>query len=190
MIRIGDFSKLSRVSVKTLRYYDEMGLLNQMSNLILLQSDEMHIKPKKVAIQDILMAAIDEIKYPASRKFLQLVYAFAGDLVYVNADMQKTVQAYVNILNNAICFSADGGEIVIGAAEQGDNILTWVKDRGSGIPTDKLEKIFKEFYQVEPSNTRSYGGLGIGLPIARGLIEVQRGKVWAESEGKDKSSTF
>ena len=165
-------------------------LLDQMSNLTLLQSDNLGIKPERIPVQELLNSAIDEIKYSASRKNLQLSYAFRDEPIHVNADVQKTILAYVNILNNAIRFSADGGEIVIGAAEQGSNILTWVQDRGIGIPADKLEKIFEEFYQVEPPNTRSYGGLGIGLPIARGLIEAQGGKVWAESEGLGKGSTF
>jgi signal transduction histidine kinase len=165
-------------------------LLDQMSNLTLLQSDNLDIKPEKVSIHDILNSSIDEIKYAASRKNLQLVYAFREDPILINVDVQKTILAYVNILNNAIRFSADGGEIVIGAAEQSNNILTWVQDRGIGIPTDKLEKIFEEFYQIEPPNTRSYGGLGIGLPIARGLIEAQNGKVWAESDGLGKGATI
>ncbi len=53
-----------------------------------------------------------------------------------------------------------------------------------------MEKIFEEFYQVEPPNTRRYGGLGIGLTIAKGLVEVQGGKIWAESNGEGKGSTF
>jgi signal transduction histidine kinase len=165
-------------------------LLDQMRNLTLLQSDNLSLKLEKISIQELLNSSIDEIKYSASRKNQQLVYAFEDTPIFVNVDPQRIIQAYVNILSNAIRFSADGGEVVIGAAEQGDNILAWVKDRGIGVPPDKLEKIFEEFYQVEPPNTRSYGGLGIGLPIARGLIEAQGGKVWAESEGKDQGATF
>jgi signal transduction histidine kinase len=71
-----------------------------------------------------------------------------------------------------------------------NEVLAWVNDKGKGIPVDKLEKIFEEFYQIEPPNTRSYGGLGIGLSIAKGLIEAQSGKIWAESDGLGKGTTM
>ena len=98
-------------------------------------------------------------------------------------------KAIVNLLNNAIRFSPEGGQIVIGATEQGKHVTAWVQDHGMGIPIDKLQKVFEEFYQIEPPNTRRHGGLGIGLTIAKGIIEVQGGTIWAESEGLNKGTT-
>lgn len=165
-------------------------LLDQMSNLTLLQSEELQVQPETISIQEILNLSIDGISYLASRKNLRLTFAYQDEPIPVNVDIQKTIQAYVNILNNAVRFSMEGGEIVIGAKEEGNRILTWVQDYGAGIPPDKLEKIFEEFYQVEPPNTRTYGGLGIGLSIAKGLVEAQGGKIWAESAGKGQGTTL
>lgn len=165
-------------------------LLDQMNNLTLLQTDEMVMRPSKISVQDILNFACDEIKYFAARKNLALVFAFEDDPIYITVDPEKTTLAIVNLLNNAIRFSPNDSQIVIGAIEQGNQVMAWVQDNGKGIPGDKLQKIFEEFYQVEPPNTRSYGGLGIGLTIAKGLIEVQDGKIWAESEGLGKGATL
>jgi signal transduction histidine kinase len=165
-------------------------LLDQMNNLTLLQADEMQLRSQKISIQDILNFACDEILYSAARRNLELTYAFGDDPIYVNVDQEKTTLAFVNLLNNAIRFSPEGKSIVIGAVQQGDKVLAWVQDNGIGIPTDKLQKVFEEFYQIEPPNTRHYGGLGIGLTIAKGLIEVQGGNIWAESEGPGTGTTF
>ena len=161
-----------------------------MNNLTLLQSDEMEMRPMKISIQDVLNFACDEIKYFAAKRDLSLVFAFQDDPIFINVDPEKTTLAFVNLLNNAIRFSPEGSEIVIGAIEQGKKIMAWVQDNGIGIPVDKLQKVFEEFYQIELPNTRHYGGLGIGLTIAKGLLEVQDGKIWAESEGEGKGATF
>lgn len=184
-------NELSDHAQQVLNAAEQMrSLLDQMNNLTLLQTDEMIMRPAKISVQDILNFACDEIKYFAARKNLALVFAFEDDPIYVNVDAEKTTLAIVNLLNNAIRFSPEDSQIVIGAIEQGNQVMAWVQDNGKGIPGDKLQKIFEEFYQLEPPNTRSYGGLGIGLTIAKGLLEVQGGKIWAESEGLGKGATL
>jgi len=165
-------------------------ILDEMNNLAMLKSDEMVLKPQKIPIQDVLADACDGIREIASTRDQKLIFAFPEEPFYVNVDIDKTSLAFVNILDNAIRFSPQGSDITIGTIKQGNQVLAWVQDHGIGIAADKLQKIFEEFYQIEPPNTRRYGGLGIGLTIAKGLIEAQEGKIWAESEGAGTGATF
>ena len=165
-------------------------ILDEMNNLAMLKSDEMKLRPQKIVMQDVLAFACEGIKEIASARDQKLTYAFPEESFIVDVDIDKTALAFGNILNNAIRFSSPGSKITIGTIKQGKQVLAWVQDQGIGIPADKLQKIFEEFYQIEPPNTRHYGGLGIGLTIAKGLIEAQGGKIWAESEGPGSGATF
>ena len=96
-----------------------------------------------------------------------------------------------NLLENAITHTAKGGRVRITARQQGDWVEISVGDNGEGIPADDLPHIFERFYRVDKSRTRRTGGSGLGLTIAKHLIEAHGGKIWVQSElGKGSCFSF
>ena len=107
----------------------------------------------------------------------------------VKADPDKLCYALTKLLDNAVKFNNPGEDVIIEAASSEELITVKVVDRGIGIPPEDLDRIFDHFYQRDSSNKRRYGGNGLGLPIAKRIIEHHGGKMWVESE-KNKGSTF
>ena len=105
-------------------------------------------------------------------------------------DRDRILQTLTNLISNAIKFSAAGSKVWITSQQQDRDILFTIKDRGRGIPQDKLETIFERFQQVDASDARKKGGTGLGLAICRHLIEQHRGKIWVESVYGEGSTFF
>jgi signal transduction histidine kinase len=93
-------------------------------------------------------------------------------------------------LNNAIRFTPEGGHIRLSVERRPREVWIRVADTGIGIAPDQLEPIFQEFYQVGDHMTRQHNGMGLGLAIARGVVEAHRGRLWAESGGLGQGATF
>jgi signal transduction histidine kinase len=166
-------------------------LIDSMTNLNMLRSREMVMHRLVVPIQQVLKAASAEVKSLVEAKNQQVVFEIPEQPIPVKCDPVKLSSVFVNLLDNAVRFTPDNGTITLGATQQnGGAVLAWIKDTGIGLEAGELKKIFKEFYQVEPHTTRRHGGLGIGLTIAQGLVEAHGGRIWAESEGLGKGSTF
>jgi signal transduction histidine kinase len=166
-------------------------LVDSMTNLNMLRAREMVMHRLVVPIQQVLRSAHTEIKPLAEARNQQVIFDLPEQPLPVKCDPQKLTSAFVNLLDNAVRFTLEGGKITLGASLQaGGAVLSWVKDTGVGIERGELQKIFREFYQVEPHTTRRHAGLGIGLSITQGLIEAHAGKIWAESDGLGKGATF
>jgi CheY-like chemotaxis protein len=110
--------------------------------------------------------------------------------VYVHGDRDRLAQTFSNLLNNSAKYTGPGGHIWLTVEQHGSDAVISVKDDGVGIPEDKLGAIFEMFTQVDQKLERSPGGLGIGLNLVRGLVEMHGGTVEARSVGPGEGSEF
>lgn len=164
-------------------------LVEDMTNMNLIYTGKRDIRPEPIILQDIIHMAYDEVASTAGAKNNHLILVLPDKPVIVKAD-QKLKLVFSNILNNAVRFMPEPGNIQISLTVSEKEALVEVQDDGIGIPPDKLSRIFDQFYQVEDHMTRRYGGLGLGLAIAKVIVDLHEGRIWAESEGKGKGSTF
>jgi two-component system sensor histidine kinase BaeS len=128
-------------------------------------------------------------QFEAKPIFLEL--ALAPELPRIMADEDRIVQVLTNLIGNALQYTPESGKITITAKQISHEVQISVRDTGLGIPPEHLPNIFDRFYRVDKSRSRrAGGGSGIGLTIARALIEAHGGLIWAESAGEGQGSTF
>jgi signal transduction histidine kinase len=120
----------------------------------------------------------------------QVTFTGASGPFYVYGDAARLTQAFTNLLHNAAKYTDRGGSIFLEIARADDQLLVNVRDTGIGIPSDKLERVFDLFAQVETAISKSRGGLGIGLSLTKRLIELHGGVVAAHSDGLGLGSEF
>jgi signal transduction histidine kinase len=134
-------------------------------------------------------AAVETIRPAATAKNVRMTTALAPT-VPVQGDAYRLQQVATNILSNAVKFTPEGGEVEVALAKGGDYATLTVRDSGEGIPPELRPHIFDRFRQGDSSSTRAHGGLGLGLAIARHIIEAHGGTIEALSAGKGQGSTF
>jgi signal transduction histidine kinase len=110
--------------------------------------------------------------------------------IYVEADVTRLSQVFANLLSNAIKCSELGGVVTLTADRDGSEAVVRVRDEGHGIEPEMLERIFEPFVQSGPSREAGLGGLGIGLTLARRLVEMHGGRLVARSEGLGRGAEF
>jgi signal transduction histidine kinase len=165
-------------------------LVEDLTNMNLLQTGAAKLDLRVVPIQPILQTIFDEVAPTARAKGQQLTLSLPPTNLSVRVDAEKLGLVFTNLLNNAIRFTPDQGRIEMTARRKHGEIWVCVQDNGIGIPHNELDNIFREFYQLEDHMRRRYGGMGLGLAIARDLIELHEGRIWAESEGLGKGAAF
>lgn len=164
-------------------------LIEDMANLTYVKAAE-DLNLDILTINSVMRETQKDVAELASAKEQAFIVDVPAEQIEVVADRAKLGLAVTNILNNAVKFTPEGGVITMGAELRKREVWLMVKDTGVGLEADQLDRVFDQFYQAEDHLTRKHGGLGLGLAIAKTIIERHNGRIWAESQGPDRGCTF
>ena len=167
-----------------------MRLTSDILQLAKIQSGSPAIFKENLNACEIANSVIESIRSLSDEKGIVLSLK-CDDLIFVKADRDKLKQILINIIGNAVQYSPDGGKVSVKIEELDSKIRFSISDNGVGISADDLPFIFEKFYRVDKSRQASKGGTGLGLNIAKILVELHEGTIWASSEpGKGTEIVF
>ena len=137
---------------------------------------------ESISLYDVFKEVYDMINYIASSKNIDLSYEFEDDKVVVQAYGDYMKQLLLNLIDNAIKYTPNGGKVIVKQFTKDNNIIIEVIDNGMGIPKEDQSKIFQRFYRVDKARSRSVGGTGLGLAITKHIVNSLNGSISVESE--------
>ncbi|MBL7142487.1 MAG: GAF domain-containing protein [Candidatus Pacebacteria bacterium] len=165
-------------------------LVNDLLNVSRIEAGRIEIKKESFSLETMINSIIEELKGLSDKKNIYLKFEKSKKSIpNVSADKDKMRQAIINIIDNAIHYTVKGG-ITIQIQKQGNKLKIIITDTGEGMTKNELSYLFESFSRGKAGNKLWTEGAGLGLYVSRRFIELNRGKVWAESAGKNKGSTF
>ena len=165
-------------------------VLDDIANMNLLYTGEADLDFADSTLQQVIEFAKEEVNATVNREDNTVVYEIPDEPIPLKIDLPKMSVVFVNLILNAIRFTPVDGEIILSVSDRKDEVMISIFDTGRGIAKESLEKIFEVFYQEDDHMTRRYGGLGLGLSIAREIVNLHGGRIWAESDGLGKGATL
>ena len=164
-------------------------LVNDLLNISRIEAGKISVNKKEVDIEKFIRSIVQEIQPEAQQKGLEVKYKNTCPIKKILLDPSKIQQVILNILDNAIKYTEKGG-ITIETTQQDSSLLIKIKDTGVGMTKEETQRIFESFRRGNAGQKMWTGGSGLGLYVAKKFVEMHNGKIWAESEGPGKGSTF
>jgi signal transduction histidine kinase len=182
---IGD--KLMKPDVHTLSsIYEEVILLSRLvddlQDLTLAEAGKLKLRKQQEDLKQLIEQAVKAVRHTATTRKISLHSDLPEELPLIDIDAQRISQVLHNLMANAIAHTPKGGSVTVTTTQTDKVIEISVSDTGEGIPAEDLPNIFERFYRVDKSRTRSTGGSGLGLTIARRYVEAHGGTIAVESE--------
>jgi PAS domain S-box-containing protein len=165
-------------------------LIDDLLDMSRISQGKVQVRREPVELAAALQSAVETIRPLLEAQSHSFSVTLPPQTIYLHADPARLTQVIANLLNNAAKFTEKGGHIWLTAERQGNEAVVSVRDTGIGIDAEHLPHLFEMFSQAAPALERSQGGLGIGLSLVRGLVELHGGHVEAHSGGLGKGSEF
>lgn len=165
-------------------------IINDILDISKIEAGKLTLQPKLCDVIDLVRQSVQSVEQIARGSSVELVTFVPPALPQVMVDPDRTIQAIVNLLSNALKYAPEGSVVMLRVTFELDGRISLaVIDRGKGIPSDKLTKLFQKFQQIDGSDSRRFPGTGLGLAISKALIEQQGGTISVESQ-TDVGTTF
>jgi len=165
-------------------------LVDDLLDVSRINSGKIELRRERVEVPAVIERAVEISRAAIEEAEHELSVSLSDETLMLDVDPVRIAQVVANLLNNAAKYTDAGGRIELTAAGGDDDVLITVKDNGVGIPKDRLSDVFEMFTQVENDQYRAQGGLGVGLSLARRLVELHGGSISARSEGLGFGSEF
>lgn len=183
-IQTSALSAMDRQVAHMVRLVDDLLDLSRVSH------GKLELRKEFVDLEGVVRQAAETALPMASQRHQQIRIALPPEPIELNVDPVRMAQVINNLLNNACKFSPPGSDIEMSVIRDNSDALICVKDHGQGIAAENLDRIFEMFAQLHSPIDRSHGGLGIGLALARRMVEMHAGSITAASDGPGRGSTF
>jgi len=165
-------------------------LVDDLQDLNRVESGAIQLNLEKYPVKELVEITQTRLLRQFADKGVSLEIDIPDGLPKVSVDPDRIGQVLINLIGNSLQYTPSGGAVTVMAEEKKDHLLVAISDTGIGISPQDLSNIFTRFYRVDKSRSRAGGGSGIGLTIAKHLVESHGGKIWAESPGLGKGSTI
>lgn len=167
-----------------------VSLISDLLNLSRIESGKIKYEFKETDLGGVVKRVVRELEEVAKKSNITIEFLNESKKMFkINGDTGKLHEVFINLLDNAIKYSPNG-EVKIKISELGNKVVVSVSDNGIGISKEEINKLFSKFGRTENSQKIRPDGMGIGLYFVRRVVEDHKGRVWAESEGENKGSTF
>jgi PAS domain S-box-containing protein len=165
-------------------------MLDDLLDVSSISRNTLELRTERIELASVLEAALETSRPVIEACGHELDVALPSEPIHLQADPVRLAQAFANLLNNAAKYTEKGGRIRLSVERKGNEVTVSVKDDGIGIMAEMLPRIFDIFSQAKRGLVRSQGGIGIGLSLVKGLVELHGGSVEAKSAGLDRGSEF